>query len=331
MEDGERTGTTITYYASPDIFETTEYNLETITARVREYAFLNKGLEIVVRDERPAAEEVADAVDDGLGARRRRRAARRDPARRRRWHGAGLQVRPRPGRLRRAPQPAQGGREPHDHLLRGRDGPVGGEPHEPRGRDAVEHLLHRVGPHLRQHHQHPRGRHPRGGLPGGADLPGQPLGRGVGPDQEARGPGLGRRHPRGPHRDHLDQAGQPAVRGPDQDQARQHRGQELHPAHRQRAARRLAGAEPGRGPRHRPQVAGRGHRPDRGPQGARPGPRPQGPARRAPACPASSRTASRRTPPSARSSSSRATPPAARRARAATRGSRRSCRSAARS
>nr|WP_246536061.1 DNA topoisomerase subunit B [Nocardioides aquaticus] len=66
MEDGERTGTTITYYASPDIFETTEYNLETITARVREYAFLNKGLEIVVRDERPAAEEVADVVDDGL-------------------------------------------------------------------------------------------------------------------------------------------------------------------------------------------------------------------------------------------------------------------------
>ncbi|VXC42455.1 DNA topoisomerase subunit B [Nocardioides sp. AX2bis] len=62
MEDGERTGTTITYYASPDIFETTEYNLETITARVREYAFLNKGLEIVVRDERPAAEDVADAV-----------------------------------------------------------------------------------------------------------------------------------------------------------------------------------------------------------------------------------------------------------------------------
>jgi len=68
MEPGERTGTTITYWASPDIFETTTHSLETITSRVREYAFLNKGLEIVVRDERPAAEEIADAVEDEIVA-----------------------------------------------------------------------------------------------------------------------------------------------------------------------------------------------------------------------------------------------------------------------
>jgi DNA gyrase subunit B len=65
MEPGERTGTTITYYASTEIFETTTYSLETITSRIREYAFLNKGLEIVVRDERPAADELVDAVQDG--------------------------------------------------------------------------------------------------------------------------------------------------------------------------------------------------------------------------------------------------------------------------
>ena len=64
MEPGERTGTTITYYASPDIFESTTYSLETITTRIREYAFLNKGLEIVVRDERPIAEEIVEAVQD---------------------------------------------------------------------------------------------------------------------------------------------------------------------------------------------------------------------------------------------------------------------------
>jgi DNA gyrase subunit B len=64
MEPGESTGTTITYYASPDVFETTAYSLETITARIREYAFLNKGLEIVVRDERPAADDLVDAVQD---------------------------------------------------------------------------------------------------------------------------------------------------------------------------------------------------------------------------------------------------------------------------
>ncbi|HEX7716229.1 MAG TPA: ATP-binding protein, partial [Marmoricola sp.] len=66
MEPGERTGTTITYWASPDIFETTEYNLETILQRIREMAFLNKGLEIVVRDERPVAEEIAEVMHDAL-------------------------------------------------------------------------------------------------------------------------------------------------------------------------------------------------------------------------------------------------------------------------
>ncbi|QIG46187.1 DNA topoisomerase (ATP-hydrolyzing) subunit B [Nocardioides anomalus] len=64
LEDGEGTGTTVTYWASPDIFETTSYSLETITTRFREYAFLNKGLEIVVRDQRPDAGAVADAVQD---------------------------------------------------------------------------------------------------------------------------------------------------------------------------------------------------------------------------------------------------------------------------
>ncbi|HXH80996.1 DNA topoisomerase (ATP-hydrolyzing) subunit B [Nocardioides sp.] len=65
MESDEQTGTTVTWWASDDIFETTTYNLETITSRIREMAFLNKGLEIVIRDEREHADEVADAVEDG--------------------------------------------------------------------------------------------------------------------------------------------------------------------------------------------------------------------------------------------------------------------------
>ncbi|QIX28517.1 DNA topoisomerase (ATP-hydrolyzing) subunit B [Nocardioides sp. JQ2195] len=64
LEDGEETGTTVTYYASDEIFETTQYSLETITNRIREMAFLNKGLEMVVRDERPSAADVAEAVAD---------------------------------------------------------------------------------------------------------------------------------------------------------------------------------------------------------------------------------------------------------------------------
>ncbi len=64
LEPGEGTGTTITYWPSPDTFETTTHSLETITSHIREYAFLNKGLEIVVRDERPEADDLVEAVQD---------------------------------------------------------------------------------------------------------------------------------------------------------------------------------------------------------------------------------------------------------------------------
>ena len=184
---GEGTGTTVTYWASADIFETTTYSLETITTRIREMAFLNKGLEIVVRDERPAADEIVDAVAGRHRSQHEIDQGGTDAIQRGEGGGlrAGLQVRARPGRLRRAPQPPQAAGQRDGHLLRGRHPGRLGEPHEPRGRDAVEHLVQRVGAHLRQHDQHPRGRHPRGGLPRRADLAGQRLGRGVGPDQEA--------------------------------------------------------------------------------------------------------------------------------------------------
>lgn len=54
------TGTTQVFYASDEIFETTEYSYETLKTRFREMAFLNKGLEIVLRDERQAAQETAE-------------------------------------------------------------------------------------------------------------------------------------------------------------------------------------------------------------------------------------------------------------------------------
>ena len=62
LTDDEETGTTVTFWPSADIFETTTYSLETITNRIREYAFLNKGLEIVIRDERPQTAEIDDAI-----------------------------------------------------------------------------------------------------------------------------------------------------------------------------------------------------------------------------------------------------------------------------
>ncbi|MFQ5887787.1 MAG: DNA topoisomerase (ATP-hydrolyzing) subunit B [Candidatus Hydrothermarchaeales archaeon] len=48
----EDTGTTITFKADPKIFETVEFNFDTISKRLRELAFLNKGLRIRIEDER---------------------------------------------------------------------------------------------------------------------------------------------------------------------------------------------------------------------------------------------------------------------------------------
>ena len=64
-----KTGTTVTYWADPDIFESTVYDLETIRRRLQEMAFLNKGLTIVLRDERDGVsrEDDEDEVPDAEG------------------------------------------------------------------------------------------------------------------------------------------------------------------------------------------------------------------------------------------------------------------------
>ncbi|KLL10997.1 DNA topoisomerase (ATP-hydrolyzing) subunit B [Protofrankia coriariae] len=48
-----KTGTTVTFWADDTIFETTDYKYETLSRRLQEMAFLNKGLTINLRDERP--------------------------------------------------------------------------------------------------------------------------------------------------------------------------------------------------------------------------------------------------------------------------------------
>ncbi len=52
LEATDQTGTTIEFYASKEIFETTVYSFETLATRFREMAFLNKGLTISITDER---------------------------------------------------------------------------------------------------------------------------------------------------------------------------------------------------------------------------------------------------------------------------------------
>ncbi|EJY95073.1 DNA topoisomerase (ATP-hydrolyzing) subunit B [Staphylococcus sp. CH99b_3] len=56
--DGDTTGTAIRFKADPTIFtETTAYNYETLEQRIRELAFLNKGISITLRDERETLED----------------------------------------------------------------------------------------------------------------------------------------------------------------------------------------------------------------------------------------------------------------------------------
>ncbi|MGL4306736.1 MAG: DNA topoisomerase (ATP-hydrolyzing) subunit B [Mycobacteriaceae bacterium] len=61
-EPTKATGTTVRFWADPDIFETTQYNFETVARRLQEMAFLNKGLTITLTDERVTETEVIDDV-----------------------------------------------------------------------------------------------------------------------------------------------------------------------------------------------------------------------------------------------------------------------------
>ncbi|MFF3783148.1 DNA topoisomerase (ATP-hydrolyzing) subunit B [Streptomyces sp. NPDC001933] len=70
-EATDETGTSVTFWADGDIFETTEYSFETLSRRFQEMAFLNKGLTIKLTDERESAKatlgaevaEVAEAAE----------------------------------------------------------------------------------------------------------------------------------------------------------------------------------------------------------------------------------------------------------------------------
>ncbi|HEY7858671.1 MAG TPA: DNA topoisomerase (ATP-hydrolyzing) subunit B [Candidatus Nanopelagicales bacterium] len=63
----EETGTTITFWADGDIFETVTFDFDTLARRFQEMAFLNKGLTLSLRDERvrrPAAAVVGTEDDE---------------------------------------------------------------------------------------------------------------------------------------------------------------------------------------------------------------------------------------------------------------------------
>src|SRR4051812_20262971 len=62
LEASDESGTTQTFWADPSIFETVDYDFETLRSRFQQMAFLNKGLQISLTDERPAHVDTGDEV-----------------------------------------------------------------------------------------------------------------------------------------------------------------------------------------------------------------------------------------------------------------------------
>ena len=67
-EETDETGTTITFWADGEIFDSTEYDFETLRKRFQQMAFLNKGLRITLTDERADEAEEDQEVDVELEA-----------------------------------------------------------------------------------------------------------------------------------------------------------------------------------------------------------------------------------------------------------------------
>ncbi|HCT15124.1 DNA topoisomerase (ATP-hydrolyzing) subunit B [Corynebacterium nuruki] len=67
LEDVKKTrgtGTKQRFWADPEIFETTTYNFDTVSRRLQEMAFLNKGLTITLTDERRHVVEAEEDLED---------------------------------------------------------------------------------------------------------------------------------------------------------------------------------------------------------------------------------------------------------------------------
>ena len=180
-------GTKIHFLPDGEIFEEIDFSTPTLVQRLRETAFLTRGLRIVLTDEREGEDRHEFYAEGGI----------RDFV----------------AYVNDAKDPV------HKHIVffEGES-----EHGARRGRDAVEHLVRRLGLLVRQQHQHARGRHPSPGLPLRPDAHAEQVRARQGP-AEGQGGGQARRRgrARGARGGHLGQAPEPAVRGADEDEARQ--------------------------------------------------------------------------------------------------------------
>jgi DNA gyrase subunit B len=133
----ERTGTTVTFLPDATIFTATEYKYETVATRLRELAFLNRGIRITLTDVREKDEEGNPLFEEFYSE----------------------------GGLREFVEYLDSTREkliPEAIYMEGDKGIAGAGSH------ALQHLLHGERVLVRQQHQHHRGRHACVGLPAGA-------------------------------------------------------------------------------------------------------------------------------------------------------------------
>ena len=65
LEDTTATGTRITFKPDAEIFETTVFSYETIRSTLRDFAFLNKGLRVVIEDKREGQENREELLYNG--------------------------------------------------------------------------------------------------------------------------------------------------------------------------------------------------------------------------------------------------------------------------
>ena len=212
--EGKR-GTQVRFLASTDTFSNLDYSFKTLEHRLRELAFLNSGVKIVLTDRRHAEVEKVELCYEGG-------------------------VREFVKYLDRSKTP-----------LIAKPIYITGEQrgHRRRGGDVVERQLPRDGAALHQQHPPARRRHPPRRLPRRADADDQRLCRRQRPRQEGEGRALRRRRARGADLRAVGQGAGPEVLVADQGQARLLRGAAGGREPGRREARRVVRGEPGRGAR----------------------------------------------------------------------------------
>ena len=192
-----------------------EFDYATIEHRLRELAFLNSGVRIVLTDARPA-----------------------EPKREELYYEGGLEAFVR--YLDRAKTPLID----KPILIRGEK-----RPHQRRGRAVVERQLPRERAAVHQQHPAARRRHASDRPAQRADAAGHRLCRALRPRQEGEGRRHRRRLPRGPDLRALGQVPGPEILVADQGQAGLLRGAAGGRGPRQRDARAMVRGAPGRGAR----------------------------------------------------------------------------------